>query len=156
MKVPALSGNSELNFKRNIQFKDIFDLDEIQKLQDIFSEANQVASIISHPDGTPITKQSNFCKLCLMVIKKTENGGENCMKADSAFCAKGANGLSIGNCINSGLTNAVTRILVGGQHVANWVIGQVRTEQIDPQQIYQYADRLGIEREEFIKAWTEI
>ncbi len=156
MKVPALSGISELNFKRNIQFKDIFDLDEIQKLQDIFSDANQVASIISHPDGTPITKQSNFCKLCLLVIKKTENGREKCMKADSAFCAKGANGLTIGSCINSGLTNAVAGILVGGQHVASWVIGQVRTEQTDPQQIYQYADEIGIEREEFMRAWAEI
>ena len=47
-----------------IQFSDLFDLNELQKIQDLFSDATGVASIITRPDGTPITKPSNFCRLC--------------------------------------------------------------------------------------------
>jgi len=54
---------------KDIQFSDIFDINEIQHIQDLFSDATGVASIITHPDGTPITRPSNFCRLCDYAMK---------------------------------------------------------------------------------------
>lgn len=54
--------------KKTISFSDIFELEEIQKLQNLFAEANEVASLITCPDGNPITKPSNFCTLCNNII----------------------------------------------------------------------------------------
>ena len=53
-----------LDDAEGITFEELFNLDDIQRLQDEFAEATGVASIITHPDGTPITAPSNFCRLC--------------------------------------------------------------------------------------------
>lgn len=45
-----------------IHFAEIFNLEDIQRLQDLFSAATGVASLITHPDGTPITKDIYACK----------------------------------------------------------------------------------------------
>ena len=37
-----------------IQFIDLFNLEKVQQMQDLFADATGVASIITHPDGTPI------------------------------------------------------------------------------------------------------
>ena len=67
----------------DFQFSDIFNIEEIQRLQDLFSDATGVASLITQPDGTPITKPSNFCRLCKNIIRKSSKGNENCMKSDA-------------------------------------------------------------------------
>jgi len=43
------------------KFTEIFDLFDIQEIQDAFSSAVGVASIITEVDGTIITNPSNFC-----------------------------------------------------------------------------------------------
>ena len=48
----------------DLQYTDFFKLEELQTIQDLFADATGVASIITHLDGTPITKPSNFCRLC--------------------------------------------------------------------------------------------
>ena len=42
------------------QYSDLFSVEELQRLQDLFSNATGVASLITEPDGTPITKPTNF------------------------------------------------------------------------------------------------
>ena len=63
-----LSDNNEPDF----QFEDLFQVHEIQEMQNSFSVATGVASIITHPDGKPITSSANFCRLCNDIIRKTE------------------------------------------------------------------------------------
>ena len=58
---------------KKYKLSELFNLDEIQKLQDLFSAATGVASIITEPDGTPITKPSGFCSLCKEKIRKTQD-----------------------------------------------------------------------------------
>ena len=45
-------------------FESLFDVKEIQEIQDSFAGATGVASIITDVKGRPITKPSNFCRLC--------------------------------------------------------------------------------------------
>lgn len=67
----------------SVEFTDLFNLEEIQAIQDLFARANGVASIITKVDGTPLTRPSNFCRLCSGIIRKTEKGRKNCYYSDS-------------------------------------------------------------------------
>ena len=140
----------------NIGFFEIFELDEIQNLQDMFSDATGVASIITFPDGTPITKASNFCKLCNDVIRKTEKGCANCHKSDSFLGQHNSQGPNVQKCLSGGLWDAGASITIGNKHIANWLIGQVRNDEVNEDQILKYAVEIGANTEEFRQALKEV
>ena len=116
------------NTADSIQFSDIFDLDDIQHIQDLFSDATGVASIITHPDGKPKTRPSNFCRLCNGIIRKTDSGLTNCFKSDAEIGKPNASGPVIQLCLSGGLWDAGSSIIVCCKHIANWLIGQVKNE----------------------------
>src|SRR5450759_59302 len=139
-----------------IQFSDIFDLNDIQRIQDLFSDATGVASIITHPDGTPITHPSNFCRLCNEIIRKTNTGLTNCFKSDAEIGRPSPSGPIIQPCLSGGLWDAGASIIVGGKHIANWLIGQVKNEELDPQKMLQYAKEIGSDQDDFMNALEEV
>ena len=139
-----------------IQFSDIFDLKDIQSIQDLFADATGVASIITRPDGTPITNPSNFCRLCNEIIRKTDVGLTNCFKSDAEIGRPNPSGPVIQPCLSGGLWDAGASIIVGGKHIANWLIGQVKNEELDHQQMVQYAKEIGADQEDFINALKEV
>lgn len=151
--IPLTTVTDALN---DINFGDLFNLDDFQHLQDLFSDACGVASIITHPDGTPITKPSNFCRLCSKVIRKTEKGLINCFKSDAIIGRESSKGPIIQTCLSGGLWDAGASITVGGKHIANWLIGQVKNEVVDEKQMLQYADEIGVNRDIFLEALAEV
>ncbi len=140
----------------NIQFNDIFNLDEIQHLQDLFSETTGVASIIAHPDGKPITKPSNFCDLCANIMRKSYKGLAKCYDSNELLGMYNPRGPLLQPCLGCGMWNAGASITVGNKHMATWLIGQIRTEEVDDQLLVNYADDIGADREEFIKAYRRV
>jgi len=90
----------------NIQFNDIFNLDEIQHLQDLFSETTGVASIIAHPDGKPITKPSNFCDLCANIMRKSYKGLAKCYDSNELLGMYNPRGPLLQPCLGCGMWNA--------------------------------------------------
>lgn len=140
----------------SIAFEDMFNLDDIQRLQDEFAQATGVASIITHPDGTPITKPSNFCRLCNDIIRKTDKGLANCYKSDAALGRFSQNGPTIKTCMSGGLWDAGAGISVGGRHIANWLIGQVRDDTQTEDKMYEYAREIRTDEVAFIEAFREV
>ena len=140
----------------NIQFTDLFSLKDLQRIQDEFAEATGVASIITCPDGTPITKPSKFCRLCNDIIRQTDIGRANCFKSDAAIGRHSFDGPTCQPCLSGGLWDAGASISIGGRHVANWLIGQVRNEELDESQILHYAEVIGADRDEFRRALAEV
>ena len=140
----------------DITFNDLFNIGEIQKIQDAFAAATNVASIITMPDGTPITTQSNFCRLCRDIIRKTEKGCANCFHSDSMIGRQNPGGPIVQPCLSGGLWDAGASITVGGKHIANWLIGQVKNEAIDEEKILRYAREIGADEEEFRIALREV
>jgi diguanylate cyclase (GGDEF)-like protein/PAS domain S-box-containing protein len=140
----------------NIDFSELIDIDTMQKLQDEFSDATGVASVITHTDGTPITRTSNFTTLCQDIIRKTERGCENCYKSDAAIGSYSADGPIIKSCLSGGLWDAGAAITVGGKHVANWLIGQVRDENLKEEQLAAYAREIGADETEALLAFSEV
>lgn len=112
-----------------VDFESFFDRNEIQRLQDEFATATQVAAIITLPDGTPLTRASNFTPLHGDLLHEVAE-----KSSDNYFIAHAELGRHPPNksCFHPGLSGsfwtASVSITVEGQHVANWLIAQVRNE----------------------------
>ncbi len=140
----------------NPTFIDLFDIKEIQKIQDAFAKATGVASIITDTDGTPITKPSNFCRLCNEIIRKSDKGNKNCMQSDAKIGRYSPGGPIIQPCLSGGLWDGGASISVGDRHIANWLVGQVRNEAQSEEKMLKYALEIGADRENFRAALAEV
>lgn len=134
----------------------LFDLNEIQKIQDAFSEATGVASIITDVDGNPLTKPSNFTRLCMDVIRGSKKGCENCYRSDAVLGRLNHLGPLMSPCLSGGLWDGGAGISVGDQHIANWLIGQVLDDSIDHDHIHSYASEIGVDQAVFDSALAEV
>jgi signal transduction histidine kinase len=151
----VLALTKPLDDPESIQFTDLFNLEELQKLQDTFADATGVASIITYPDGVPITKPSNFCKLCKL-ISASSMGKKNCHQSDSFLGYQRSDGPVIQSCLGGGLWDAGASINIGGKHLANWLVGQVRDSSQKEDLILKYTEELEIDKEEAIQAFREV
>ena len=137
-------------------FFELFDLADIQRLQDQLAEATGVASIITAPDGTPLTAPSRWCRLCRDVIRATEAGRANCQRSDAQIVAAGSKGPAMCRCSSGGLWDGGAGIYAGGQHIANWLVGQVICDEADESAMLEYADRIGADRAAVAEALAEV
>ncbi|UTF51553.1 PAS domain S-box protein [Desulfomicrobium sp. ZS1] len=140
----------------DLRFENFFDLQEVQNIQDNFAMATGVASLITSPDGIPLTRPSNFTRLCSQVIRGTRTGSENCMRSDALLGAYNPHGPSIRRCMSGGLWDAGVSITVGGRHVANWLIGQVRSSLADEEAMLGYAKTIGADPQEYREAMNAV
>jgi PAS domain S-box-containing protein len=145
-----------LDDTEDIDFQDLFNLEDIQRIQDLFAESTGVGSLITTPDGTPITQPSNFCRLCRDFIRESELGRQKCALSDATIGRYNPDGPTVSSCLSAGLCNAGTSIIVGGKHIANWLIGQVRDDTQTEKNMRKYARELGLDAEEFIDAFLEV
>lgn len=139
-----------------ILFEDLFNLVDIQRIQDEFAAATGVASIITHPDGTPITKPSHFTRLCGQIIRKTKVGCANCYQSGAILGAPHLESSIVQVCLSGGLWDAGASIVVGGHHIANWLIGQVRDETQTEESMRDYARDIGADEAALIEAFREV
>lgn len=145
-----------LDRPEGITFEALFDLQELQRLQDDFSAAACAASIITAPDGTPITKPSNFTALCSQLIRQTEKGCANCIKSDAVIGRHHPQGPIVMQCGSGGLWEAGAGIVVGGRHIANWLIGQVRSDAQTEEQIRAYAREIEADEEAMAEEFRQV
>ena len=139
-----------------IKFKDLFNIEDIQSIQDAFSDATGVASIITEINGTPITKPSNFCGLCNDIIRKTEIGRINCYKSDAVIGSNNPDGPIVQPCLSGALWDAGASINVGNKHIANWLIGQILDPDQDESKMLDYAKTIGADIVEYSKALKKV
>jgi diguanylate cyclase (GGDEF)-like protein/PAS domain S-box-containing protein len=141
----------------DLKIEDLFNLDDLQNIQDDFSNALGVASIITRLDGTPITQYSNFTRLCGQMIRIDEVGCRECIAINADLSQRSSDGKPfMVPCPNTQLMHASAPIMVGGNHIANWLIGQIRLEGTSPQATMDYVRRLGLNEEEAVSAFEEI
>lgn len=137
-------------------FEMLFDLEEIQEIQDSFAKTLGVASIITDPRGNPITRPSNFCRLCKDIIRKTKIGFENCRKSDAVIGQCSTGSPITRQCLSCGLWDSGVSMVVSGHHIGTWLIGQVRDEAFDSQVMASYARTIGVDEARFLKALDEV
>ncbi|WP_406661877.1 PocR ligand-binding domain-containing protein [Methanolobus sp. ZRKC3] len=136
---------------------DIIDLEDLQTIQDTFAKTNDVASIITDTDGKPITKPSNFCKIC-QIVRSTEIGKRRCERSDMILGekAKKLMGPTYERCHSLGLIDASAPIIIGGKHVANWLIGQTNVKEINSKLIEEYAREIGADVDKMLDAYHDV
>ncbi|PKN26254.1 MAG: hypothetical protein CVU64_18265 [Deltaproteobacteria bacterium HGW-Deltaproteobacteria-21] len=145
-----------LDSAENIAFEHLFNVSDMQRLQDLFAQACGVAALITNPDGTPITRPSNFSLFCEEIIRKTPKGVQNCMHSHAMIGKHHLDGPDIQLCLSAGLWNAGATITVGGRHIANFLIGQVRNEAQDEEKIMEYGRQIGADEEPYRAAYRKV
>ena len=141
----------------DIKFTDLFTIDELEKIQAAFTNVTNVASIITMPDGRPITRSSNFCTLCDKIIRKTPKGLANCIQSDSVLGKPNPSGPTLRPCLSVGIWDCGASIIIGEKHVANWLVGQVRiSHRVNRDELIKYAGEIGADPEAFLEAYHEV
>jgi ligand-binding sensor protein len=73
---------SQFNKETELKLTDLIPLEELQKIQNSWSNLTEIAILIERRDGTGITKQSRPSNLCWKYVRKTKKGCERCVKND--------------------------------------------------------------------------
>lgn len=153
---PATATNgSQPHDPDNLRFEDLFDLEEIQQIQDAFALATGVASIITDPNGRPITRPSSFCNLC-QIIRSTPTGLKNCMHSDAVLGQVNQHGPKMQPCLSGGLIDGGTSIMLGERHIANWLIGQVLEDTANEERMMDYAEKIDADKVIFRQALHDV
>lgn len=133
-----------------LHIDDLFNTKDLQKIQDHFSEAVHAASSISDCNGTPITEASNFTPFCKL-IRSSEQGRARCVSSNAQITT-----CTAARCSSGGLWHACAPITVGGRLIANWRIGQVRDESCSDERVISFAEEIGVDPDELLKAFHEV
>lgn len=166
-KVPSPSTSTDVNKETSadsidstgnetVSFEDLYDLKEIQRLQDRFARATGVACQILRPDGSFITERSNYCRLCGDIIRGSEKGLVKCTESDTSLGQLSAEGLNIYRCRSAGLLEAGAPICIEGRHIATWGLGQVCDGTQTETGIRDFAREIGVDEDVAAKAFSEV
>ncbi|SDC20421.1 PAS domain S-box protein [Williamwhitmania taraxaci] len=123
---------------------DIVDLEQLQILQEAFSKATGVASVITDIYGSPLTNPSNFSGVCGL-IRQTPLGKARCEASDRLVGEKAAitKTAHIETCKGCGFIDAGAPIYVGNKLVGIWMIGQASHGLVDEERLASYALEVG-------------
>jgi PAS domain S-box-containing protein len=141
----------------DFKLTDIYDISQLQKIQDSFSATHNVACVITDPEGVPITKPSNFSPVCKMV-RTSKKGQELCRASDKSIGQKAKNALKPISvvCSNCGFVDAGAPIIVGGKHVATWMVGQNVAGLSSELKIKDLAKTVNLNPEKLSEAYQKI
>jgi excisionase family DNA binding protein len=101
---------------------DALPLNCIQKMQDVFAEVLEIGAITTAPSGKPLTKVSNPCQFCQLILD-TESGNQACSDSWTRLAAKNTPQTEFDVC-HAGLLYARKRININNQFKAMFVVGQ--------------------------------
>ncbi len=138
-------------------FTDIINLEDLQSIQDAFANATGVASVVVDVEGKPITQPSNFCEAC-QIIRATEKGAQRCKLSNKALGLETRRKMqpTCHQCLSCGFLSAGAPIVVAGQHLANWLIGQTDTLDVDEQHVRDYAEKIDADPDRLGEAFRHI
>ena len=133
--------------KQSLQLVDLIPKEKLDEILQAVDEACGISSVIVDTNGRPISSESNFTRFCRNYCRATEKGRLRCYASDAYG---GEMALShkepyVYDCLNAGLVNCATPIIVEGHHLANLTGGQVLEEPIPEAEAIERARAIGIE-----------
>jgi len=151
-----LSKIQEIDLK-GYRITDIFNISDLQNLQDTFAKANKIASTITDTTGKAITRPSNHSQVCALV-RKTKKGLENCQLSGRTLglMSLNKNMPCYIKCQSIGFMDAAAPVVIGGIHMANWLIGQNCIGDVDEKRVVSYAREIGADKDELLNAFREM
>jgi len=126
----------------------LIDKSTLDKIMVAYTKATRMGGCIYDTKGNILAGPYNFSDFCLKFCRGTQEGIHKCM-ASARYGAREAlrkDGPAIYSCLNSGLVDCASPIVVEGQLVAVVICGQVRTENyvIDRDLAVHHAHAIGI------------
>ena len=135
---------------------ELIDLQFLQNLQDFFATTMNVASLTVDKNG-PVTQPSNFSDLCLKHTRGSELGCKRCTECDIKYGELAAKkGEPVIYTCHAGLTDFAVPIMVGDQHLATILGGQILTKMPNEDLFRQTARELNLNEEEYIEQLNKI
>ncbi|NPV69161.1 MAG: histidine kinase [Firmicutes bacterium] len=115
--------------QRHFYLRDAVDVSVLQEIQDRFSDATGLASIIVDFQGKPIVRYSNFRPFCARV-RQYPKGREGCEQSDAhAGLEAVREGRPYIYRCHMGLVDLAAPIVVNGQYLGSIMAGQVLVEE---------------------------
>ena len=149
--------NNKAGYASTVSLLSVFELDQLQRMQDAFSFATGISSLITNIDGQPITKVSFSNNVCIKV-RSTAEGQRMCMESSRCLGEKAREVLAPVSrpCLSCGFIDAAAPIVVDGHHIGNWLIGQVRPDDLNVERLLEYTRSLGLADEQVLKDFDNL
>lgn len=155
--------NSKINLilslekDKEITLLDLFYLEKLQKFQDSFARAFNLSSIITDPDGNPITEPSNYNNIC-GTFQHNGYGEKHCFQLYKNIGQTSSNSNQPENrkCGNCGLIHAGTPIIIEGKHIGTWIIGHCRLDNTEIEFGDELTAKSGIDNDRIKKEFSNI
>lgn len=113
----------------------------MQPVQDVFAEIAQVGSVTTDKEGIPVTKISNACDFCKLILG-SEEGRQACQRSWKELVDQEKNAPEFITC-HAGLKYARGRIEIENELIAILITGQFYLESPDPEEEEKRLDRLA-------------
>jgi PAS domain S-box-containing protein len=132
--------------KQSIHLLDLIKKEKLDDILRVFTEVTGVASIIADVDGQPITQPHNFSALCRKYCRSSKLGRQKCHESDSYGGRQSAKLKKrfIYKCLNAGLLDSASPIIVKDYHLATVLCGQVLDEAIPTSIVTERARFIGV------------
>ena len=145
--------------KQTIQLLDLIPKEKLDEILQAVNEACGIGSVIADTEGRPISSESNFSNFCKDFCRATEQGRLKCYASDAYGGAMALNHKEpyVYDCLNAGLVDCATPIIVEGRHLGNLNGGQVLEEPIPADDAIERARAIGIDDVDgYLKALRKI
>lgn len=136
---------------------DYISTEYLQDVQDVFADTCNVVSLITDTNGVSLTRLSNGCEVCT-IICGTDTGAAKCGMSGCIFRDGGSERMkhACAVCQGIGFVNGSAPICVGGRHIADWHIGQIRTSAVTVESVVEYARETGADADALIAAFERM
>lgn len=133
--------------KQSLQLLDLIPKEKLDEILQAVNEACGIGSVIADTQGHPISSESNFSRFCKNYCRATEEGRNRCYHSDAygGIMAMNHKEPYVYDCLNAGLVDCATPIIVEGHHLGNLNGGQVLEEPIPDEEAIERAKAIGIE-----------
>lgn len=110
---------------KGLSIEDVVDISILQRFQDTFAKAMGVAAVTVDRYGKPITRESNFQPICMM-IRSTSRGLARCMACDARGSLKAfKEGKPQTYLCDGGMMDVAAPIIIDGEYLGGILCGQV-------------------------------
>ena len=151
------AGHQEAEESATLTLLSVFELGQLQRMQDAFSFATGVSSLITCTEGKSITKVSFSNNICVK-IRSTEAGQRMCAESGKVLGELACSALAPVSkpCLSCGFIEAAAPIIVDGRHIGNWLIGQVRPDDLDIDRLLEYTRSLGLDDNQIVEDFDKL
>ncbi len=115
----------------------------MQPMQDVFAEIANVGSIITNAEGQPVTRISNSCDFCKLILGSTE-GRKACFASWKKMIEEDTGEPTFSSC-HAGLQYVTAPIKLHGEFAASLFAGQFYLERPAPDEEHERIRNLAIQ-----------